>query len=549
MTLYYYNDTEKHRELNRSGADYTPAYIPIFLKNLGFFAKELLPNKLQNLKKDDTVIIGADTLDSKKSVLLANSGCNILAFGTKADNIFPKTERVVTSDRYDIAGYFKFCDSDEPLPILSAFDRIIENSATLGKIDNTHTAFTAINNIYYFSFDLPATMLYSADGKPTLKGENGFSVGRVPDGCVLEQSYDYSIAYNDSYLRKIEDILHGFGFASVFALPVTDGKVCDMALYFAGDDDAHSKENDMASAENMFKRGLPYHLNLMPKDDECNFVVSKDDVDKLHAMGCETAIHYDFTKFPFTLEGHKKQILAYEKEFGKSGGPVNHCLIQTGTAPERYMMQIECGAKYDNNRFQNKVDPDDINAFNLTGFGFGHAFPRFCMADAKSGNIPLEFCELYMSYYEPRIIKGTREEYEKIEKYLDDSYKYARTSQLFTHPHYISGKTRHNPEYALCALEYAKDYVIKNGWNVWFCAPDALGEWWHRRAKCDISDSDKSGFTVNNKVGQQISVILPYDKNNVAIDGELVTTTQKNIGGRRLILISVDDGIHRVTYN
>ncbi len=151
----------------------------------------------------------------------------------------------------------------------------------------------------------------------------------------------------------------------------------------------------------------------------------------------------------------------YEKAIGKSYGPVNHCLIQIGTAPERYMMQIECGAKYDNNRFQNKVDPENINAFNLVGYGFGHAFPRFCMADAKNNNQALEFCEIYMSYYEPRIIDGTPDEYKKIENYLDDSFKYARTSQFFTHPHYISGKTSKNPEYALRALDYMKEYVAK----------------------------------------------------------------------------------------
>ena len=540
MKLYYYHDDAKHKELNARGLDYTPAYIPVFLKNLGFCASEILPCDLSKLTKNDTVIIGADTLDSADVIL--DSGCNILAFGTLGLGI--KTESVKQGGQYDVVGYFSF--DNEPLPVLSAYTRIVDDVAPLGKIDG-NTAFAKHNNIYYFSFDLPATMLYSSDGKPTLEGKNGFAVGRIPDGCVLPPDYDYNVAYNDSYLRKIEDILHEFGFANIFALPVKGGKVCDLALYFAGDDDAHSAANDLMAAENMHKRGLPYHLNLMPKKSG-EFVVTKADVESLKALGCELAIHYDFTQFEYSPDGHKTQMEMYSNAIGNSGGPVNHCLVQIGTAPERYMMQIACGAKYDNNRFQNKVDPNDINAFNLVGYGFGHAFPRFCMADSKNSNAPLQFCEIYMSYYEPRIVNKTPDEYQKIESYLDDSYKYARTSQLFTHPHYISGATKSNPEYALAALDYAKEYVTKKGWNVWYTAPDTLGDWWHARANCEITDTSANGVCINNTTGQKITVVLPVDTTNAAVDGNPATVTQKNIGERTQSLVSIDAGVHKIEY-
>lgn len=537
MKLYYYHDNIKHKELNDAGIDYTPAYIPVILKNLGFFAHELLPSAVDTVTKNDTVIIGADTVDKK----IADSGCNILAFGAKGE-IFPKTKTVKNGGQYDIVGYFKFDKTDEPLPVLQCFDEITSGKC-LGRADNKYNVFTRVNNICYFSFDVIATMLYTADGKPTYEGKNGFPVGRIPDGCVMPNEYDFNIAYNDCYLRKIEDILHEFGFANIFPLPVNDGRVCDLALYFAGDDDAHSRDNDIFAAKEMHSRGLPYHINIMPKDENGNFVVSKEDVEFLHSLGCETAIHYDFTRFEYSRNGHKIQADMYEKEFGKSYGPVNHCLIQIGTAPERYMMQIECGAKYDNNRFQNKVDPSNINAFNLVGYGFGHAFPRFCMADSKNGNAPLEFCEIYMSYYEPRIINGTPDEYKKIENYLDDSFKYARTSQLFTHPHYISGKTKNNPEYALRALDYAKEYVTKKDWNVWYTAPDALGNWWHERAACHISNTE-NGFVVKNITNRTISVVLPNNVSTVDIDGTPTAVTQKIVADRTLNIVAVNTGTH-----
>ncbi len=546
MKLYYYHDRDKHKKLNTDGIDYTPAYIPVILKNLGFCAIEITESQLDILQKDDALIIGSDTLDTQKATIINNSGCSVVAFGTKGD-IFPKTKSIKREKQYDIVGYFKFNESDEPLPVLESFNEIT-NCNSLGKIDSKYTAFAKLGNIYYFSFDVIATMLYTADGKPTLEGKNGFSTGRIPDGCVIPDDYDYNIAYNDSYLRKIEDILHQFGFASIFALPVNNDRVCDMVLYFAGDDDAHSLDNDIFAAREMQKRGLPYHINIMPKDEDGNFVVSKEDVETLHSLGCETAIHYDFTRFPYSPEGHKLQMQMYEKAIGKSGGPINHCLVQAGNAPERYMMQIECGAKYDNNRFQNKVDPNNINAFNLIGYGFGHAFPRFVMADAKNGNLPLEFCEVYMSYYEPRIIDCTPDEYKKVADYLDDSYKYARTSQLFTHPHYISGKTKNNPEYALRALDYMKEYVTQKGWNVWFTAPDALGEWWHSRAKCEISDVSQNGFIINNTTNQTVSVVLPFTVKNAIVDKNPANITHKKVGERQLQIICVDSGIHTVQY-
>ncbi len=164
------------------------------------------------------------------------------------------------------------------------------------------------------------------------------------------------------------------------------------------------------SAREMQRRGLPYHINIMPKDQNGNFVLSKEDVEELHALGCETAIHYNFTRFPYSPEGHRQQAELYKKAIGDSRGPVNHCLIQIGTAP------------------------------------------------------------------------------------------------------------------------------------------DALGEWWHARAKCKIDAVCDNGFCIENTTHQKISMVLPKDATAVTVNGKPVTITKKCVGERILSIVSVDVGTHKIEY-
>lgn len=559
MKLYYYHDRFAHAQRNADGLDYTPAYLPAILKNLGFTAEALTPDRLSELEAGDLLILGSDILSEKAAAALGDAhrrGCGLIAFGTKAPGVFPETVPVATSDdRYDILGYFRFAGSPEPLPVLGSFETFSEGQvlgSVTGKDGREFPVFSRIgDDIWYFSFDLPATLLYAADGRPTLTPQNNFPipVGRVPDGCVLEESYDYSIAYGDSYLRRIEDILTAWGFPRIFALPVHDGKISDLLLYFAGDDDAGSRENNFVAAEAMHARGLPYHINIMPGDAEGHFVMDRADIEYLHSIGVETALHYNFVTFPYSEEGHRLQKALYEQTFGESGGgPVNHCVIQNGTAPERYRMEAECGARSENNRLQHKTDPNDINAFNLTGFGFGHAFPRFVLADAAHGNRQLDLCELYCSYYEPRIHNCEPWEYQKLEDYLNAGAAYCRPLQFFHHPHYISGKIGYDATPALRALDHVLAHVKKMGWNVCFCGPDKLGQWWHDRAACAFRDVTSTGFRLDNPTGRALTVVLPENCTAVLADGVECPVVTKPVGERELRLAILAPGTKAVEY-
>lgn len=559
MKLYFYHDKSEHQKLNSAGEDYTPAYIPLMLKNAGFTAGELTPEMLSSgvLSGGDIVVFGTDTLSPVCSASLRKAieeGCTAIGFTTKADGVFPQNLPAISDDRYKTVGYFYFDGSAEPLPVFGSFG-VMENAPRkcLGSIkdaaNSEYAAFVSPSeNVFFFTFDLAATLLYAADGKPTNEPIPPFPMGRIPDGCILENDYNFDIAFADSYMRAISDIITARWIPYIYPLPENNGHISDLALYFAGDDDAGSAENDMKASEAMFERHLPYHLNLMPTDAEGNFVITQEQFDTLHKRGCETAVHYNFLSFPYTPEGYRLQSDMYEQAFGeKSLGPVNHCLIQQGTAASRYRMQVDCGAMGDNNRFQGKPDPTDINAFNIKGFGFGSAFPRFVIDDAAHDNRELAFCEVYNSYYEPRIYKEDAEEYKKISDYLDEGFFYCRTLQLFTHPHYISGVVC-DAAPALKALDFALEYVKEKNWNVYLSGPDALMRWWHDRAKCVIEQVNESGFTCINPTNSPMTLVLPSVIDTIIMNGSKCDAVSKTIAGKECLLITVGTGRFKISY-
>ncbi|MBO4421949.1 MAG: hypothetical protein J5879_00805, partial [Clostridia bacterium] len=530
MQIYYYSDEKSRKGCNEAGRDYTPAYLPLMLKTLGFTAHRFTPGDPDIPGAGDALLIGAETPDAKGMDALSSAlgrGCTLIGFGTTAPGVFPATRPLsISRGDYTVTGYFSL-DKTTPLPVIGAVGAITDGDATvLGTFSdgegNTGAAFAHTGErVYYFSFDLPGTLWHAADGAPTYEPvQQLVPFGRVPDGYVIPPDYDCDIPYAEEYLSCLDGILSGLGFARVSELPVIDGALCDMALYFAGDDDAGSAENDMEAARAMKSRGLPYHINLMPADAEGRFVISKEQFDTLHEWGCETDLHFDFTRFEYSERGSQLQRDMYVRAFCEEPfSPVNHCLIQVGSAADRYRMQVKCGCKSDNNRFEAKPDPSDINAFNLSGFACGTSYPRFVLDDAAHGNAQLPFCEIYNSYYEPRIYTGSREEYEKIEKYIDRGAERGSTLQLFTHPHYISGKIGFDPAPALRAIDHALSYIKERKYSVWFTAPQKLTRWWFDRAECSVKDAGKEGFVFDNPTKRSVSVILPDGVGRVTVNG------------------------------
>ena len=71
MKLYYYHDRFAHAQRNAAGLDYTPAYLPAMIKNLGFSAEELTAKDIFLLTAGDLLLIGAETLSKPPASMAA----------------------------------------------------------------------------------------------------------------------------------------------------------------------------------------------------------------------------------------------------------------------------------------------------------------------------------------------------------------------------------------------------------------------------------------------------------------------------------------------
>lgn len=551
MKVFTYYDETAHRAANACGRDYTSVYLPLMFKNMGVTSCPLSPSELLDGTpgEGDILFVGSDRMDAERSDALkraAEKGCLVVGFGTDVTNeLFgcPAQGLPAVDDPYQIVGYFTFQGQNEPLPVLGAFARLspsgVDTAGVITADGEEIPGCLRTRTTCYFAFDLPATLWRCADGRPSTTAIPPFPFGRVPDGCVLPDDYNYEIAYADCYQRFLEGLIREAGMPSIFPLPPQGDQAADLVLYFGGDDDAGSAEIDMIASERMYERGLPYHMNLMPTEDGKGFVITREEAELICSRGQEISIHYNFLSYPYTPEGWKTQHDLYLAAFGQPAiSPVNHCLVQTGSSAERCRLAKEQGALGDNNKFQNQCDHNDINAFNLIGYAFGSAFPRFTIDDAAHGNQEIGFCEVYGSYYEPRVYKKTDEEYAKIYRYLDEGVFYGRTLQLFFHPHYISDVIT-PAEPALEALDAAIAYVKQKGWQVVYCGPDALTYWWHDRAACRIQKVTPQGFELDNPTGRPLTLRLPDGVRNITVDGVPATAERKSIAGESALLLTL----------
>lgn len=558
MKLWYYQDPMARAAAHAAGRDYTPAYLPVMLRNMGVTGNALSPEALiaGQVAGDDTVLFGADTLTDEASAALLTalkSGAFAVGFGT-AGSPFGTDSVPEPEDIYAIAGYFTFSDADEPLPVLGSFARVEAGKAAAGGTikakDGVFPGCIRSENTVYFPFDLPATLWRAADGRPTVEPRPPFPFGRIPDGGVLPAEYDHTIAYADSYQRYLLSLFLGRGIPAVHPLPPKSGKAAELLLYFAGDDDCCPPEVILEASGKMAERGLPYHINMMPSEATMDgFSMNAEQIAVIRSRGHELAVHYNFACFPYDEEGWKKQnALFAEKVGGENCCPVNHALIQLGTNAERCRREEALGHLGDNSKFQYAPDPNDINAFNVTGFAFGSAFPRFTIDDAAHGNRELRICEVCNSYFEPRIRNGAPEEYAKLCGYLDAGAYYGRTLQFFLHPHYLTDF--YGPCLpTLTALDAALAHVKEKGWNAVFLATDALTHWWHDRAACRLSNVTSKGFTAELSAGRPFTLRLPDAARNIRVDGKPAEAERKDIGGKPALLLTVPGGTVTVTYD
>jgi hypothetical protein len=242
--------------------------------------------------------------------------------------------------------------------------------------------------VFYFAFGLPQTMWVLHQGRPVDRDYDGDDKLRSADGLVIKP-HSMEVAYADELLFLLQNMigtqLHPF----VHQLPpippstLSNGtergadRIPDALFFWGGDDEGSTEGIQLVASNWMKQRGLPYHINALPRKDG-KFGLSVEDAKKIRANGHEISLHYNFIdgfapRAGFTREDVLKQAAAFRRHFGTGLiCSVTHHTRWTGWAePAKWMR--EAGGKADNS-FVHAGSPPS-NPVNLLGFSFGTAFP------------------------------------------------------------------------------------------------------------------------------------------------------------------------------
>lgn len=530
--FYLYNETERAL-LNGAGMDYTPAYISALCTFMGVSASPIAPSELENLCENDVLLIGAERIDA-----LPNCKCVLLGTSVGKDaKANGRVEKVFAE--YEL-------ENGEKIPLFVP----VKEQETSGDIlayayqdEKKLPALIKNENVYEFCFDMAASVWFSGDGYEPTEPSNYFSIGRTPDFRPLKNQLECD-AFNDLLVAELEKILLTLGVPMFYKLPTKDGGVPDMLIHFSGDDDCSSKDINLEAATNMNKMGFPYHINAMAAHGE-GFVFDKDIYAQLNSLGCELALHMDFTEnVPHTFEALKHQADLFREHFGKEPYTnVNHCLVQGNSTAERLRWFEGCGIYADNGKL-GYFDPADINAFDLCSFGFGSSFPRLTLDDSKHQNKPIKVLEIPLTYYEPRLYTEDQDT-TKITSYIDQAKENGRIIQFFMHPHYLSFYYEEKIEATLRVLRLIKEYTKR--YNVMFTTTNNITRFWFDRADSKI-DVQNDTLKIDAKTPCVLTLPDALAKKRVFADGIEITPTERVQGGKALSLVCLSQGEHTISF-
>lgn len=528
--VWYLFDEKSRDKLNSSGLNYTPAYIPAMLKRLGVTAKPCSADDIWKLGEGDILLVGAD--GSEK--LPENIG-GIILLGSCGG---------ISQCCPDIRGYFEAYDKTIPLFAPISETPLFGKGKIMFRAKVGQNDLPALikygSNIYEFTFDVAATVWYSQDGFAKEKSVHDFFIRRTPDARPIPYETDDSYPYNDILLGILEDILVSLGAPVLYRLPpLPDRSVPDFALHVSGDDEATSYEVNITAAKCMHSLGLPYHINLMPNNR--NYTVIPEKIPELENFGCDVSLHTDFTAIPYTKEGQKSECDSFYKWFGfKSYTNTNHCLIQGGSTAERLRWLSDCGIVADNSKL-GEVEPSNINAFNLCGFGFGTAFPSYTCDDPEHKNELLSTMEIPITYYEPRLAPEDEQveiyrNREKITDYIDNAAKGGYLTQFFIHPHHLALDIP-DRQWTVNALKAAKAHWERKQYKPLLTTTNRFAKFWKDRSESTVWSNSKS---TEINCSSPIFVRLPYDRDKVFVNNSLTDVIRKEVGGHTISLVLID---------
>lgn len=513
-TGYIFDDSAKEKA-NCDNRNYWWAYIAEILDCLGLTATRISPTELPK-KLNELSILLLDDLDASFNLRQLETwvrgggiliGCNTEGL----DQIFGNQFSIIRKQErgeFSLSGYFSFRETqltkgifsnlhpEKPL-LVSSHLRLVKSvdSFEIGTDgENSFITGRSCGNgwAFYFGFNLAQTFCVIQQGRQVDSDYDADGYWRTSDAIVIDDN-EPEIAYTDELLFLLQNIVGLQTQPLVHQIPPKGRKVPDCLFYYAGDDECDAGVQVPAS-NFMASRGLPYHINLMPKDG--NFAITPEEERQLKENGTELSLHYNFMDgfaHPggFTEDDVKRQTELYVQRFGKIPICTNSHWCRWNGWAEPALWMRRAGIKADNSLVHRRSPP--LNPTNLIGFSFGSSFPHFFWSDYRNGNERIEFLELPIIAYEVGY-KFSWEDYEK--NLRNDSLDIPQLRKvillakhcnvimcMFYHPVYIA-------RVPSCqrAIDALLSLIREEGLEALHLGSDELTEWWLSRSKIKIEN-------------------------------------------------------------
>lgn len=526
----YVRDLQLAYKRHKAGENDWDSYLPEIADSLGICCKAVdLPLAAEGLKNLHYLMVGKRSIENEANILKdwVEKGGVLLLFGsaktTECTGFLKETEEKQTDDDFTISAYVSLdCGYAQEvydnarlktLPVYSDLVRVepgadsqvlawLHRPTIFGIEGGDKTEYPAIckrklgrGAVYYFAFEMPKTLWILQQGRPIDRDYDGDGYYRTADGIVLTRAHDLMLPYADIYRAILRDIFSQVPQPFVYELPADEaGKIPDFMLHYGGDDEG-SDDYQMQASRIMKEAGLPYHVNLM-LNREGKFALTREQYEEMKENGTSPSLHFDFfaaRKF-YTREDFDNQLDKYIEAFGEVPKvTVNHVLMWSGWVDhERWCM--ERGIRADHTKIHKHLMPD-YNPINTVGMAFGTTYPHYVYDDYLHENKKMEFLDIPIGFFEPRVYPETeKRDRKQIDEVLDMAFKHNATLNIFVHPVYIVTEPA-----ALAALDYIRASVESSGYSVIHADNDFLCDWWYDRSGIQIADVEAGeegcGFT------------------------------------------------------
>ncbi len=398
-----------------------------------------------------------------------------------------------------------------------------------------------------FTFDLAHTVWAIQQGRPIERDWVPDGYLRSSDGMIVGDR-DPAVPFTDLLVNLLRNIVALTGQPMIHQLPALDGGCADALFFWGGDDEALAGAQ-MVASDFMAERGLPYQVNIMPRDGQ--FTVSTEEFARMRENRTEPSLHLNFIDdyehpLHFTREDLQAQVRLYREVYGETPVcTVFHYLLWCGwTEPAQWLR--EEGVLADNSRFCSNVPA--INPLNLCGYAYGTSLPFFFRLGPDAANERLDFIAQPINAYESGYDREANQlAVEPMYRAIDNAAFWHATCNMFYHPVCINA-------YSSCrdAIDEALRYIDERGIRAVHMSNAEITFWWRARSAATISHAREEAASVSFAIecdwdtGYVATVPVPCEAMSATINGEHAQAEVRHEYGRWWAHVALAGGSHEV---